>query len=49
MEFNVKDIRTKILHPSEQVSNPMNEEKLEELFVDDSLNSSVPHTVDGKR
>lgn len=48
MEFNVKDIRTKILHPSEQVSNSRNQEQLDESFVDDSVNASLPNAIEGK-
>lgn len=47
MEFNVKDIRTKILHPSEQVSNSIKPEKLEESGSDDRPNKSLSN--EGKR
>lgn len=48
MEFNVKDIRTKILHPSDQVSTSKNQENLEDSFVDDSVNAPLSDTTDGK-
>lgn len=41
MEFNVKDIRTKILHPSEQVLNSRKPEKLEDSCPDDRPNISL--------
>ncbi|KAJ6640172.1 Vacuolar protein sorting-associated protein 13B [Pseudolycoriella hygida] len=45
MEFNVKDIRTKILHPSEDISTLRSQEKLEELFVDENVDIS-PNAVE---
>ncbi len=48
MEFNVKDIRTKILHPSEEVAPSRDQENLDESLVDDCVNVDLPNTNDGK-
>lgn len=48
MEFNVKDIRTKILLPSKQVMNSMDQDKLEDSIVGGCVSASPANTVDGK-
>lgn len=46
MEFNVKDIRTKILHPSEQVTNAMDQEKSDDSIVGESVATAVGNADD---
>ncbi|XP_037025669.1 vacuolar protein sorting-associated protein 13B isoform X2 [Bradysia coprophila] len=46
MEFNVKDIRTKILHPSERVTNSMDQANGDDSILGESVKASIPNTDD---